>query len=403
MMAQRIGNVGILNLLNATEESVRHYESIGNVGMVLYRSGQSHLLAALSIGNIGKTVEVLEGYNFYQGDLLIDRAYLQSLEQQPKTIVMGTVVIALDVEREQLEQPMPNLIVHGDIYAPSPLKGIVSQRFSEGSPVIKAYEKKLPRMENGNFTLSNSFLYAAEEPIELVVNGVLALPMELDMNLFEEKISKLEINGVINLHEEQETAFYKKLASSVNGVVNVIPAGYEVIKHKIKLNSRSIRSFRRKKVQTKKPILLEADISREAFESAFEKIDSKSFIVCSEEIEDLVYERLDRLDTEVLSYPHQFVVVEGEQEWSNEHFLGWNQPVNLIVEGLLSLNADVTVETIQQKLAAIDLFGEIQVVDPQLKGALQSKIRAIEGQIKNQGETVNSQGTGLQNIGELSL
>ena len=43
-MSQRIGNVGLLNLVNATEESVKGIERIENVGLVLYGKENAHLL-----------------------------------------------------------------------------------------------------------------------------------------------------------------------------------------------------------------------------------------------------------------------------------------------------------------------------------------------------------------------
>ncbi|TWT06178.1 hypothetical protein [Planomicrobium sp. CPCC 101079] len=403
MIKQRIGNVGVLNLLNATEESVKSFGEISNVGMVLYKSGQSHLLASLTIGNIGKTVEVPDGYRYYNGKLTIDPVYVNSLNEPLKMVVSGMVILGKELKREQLEDSGMKLIVNGEIYAPTHLAGFASQFFAEGSHTIEFYTDAPPRFENGVFTLSNSFLNAAVAPLHLVVDGVLELPKSLDMELFQEKIEKITVNGVVTLHEEQESALYKKMESSLNGVINVIPAGYELIQKKIRLNSRSIRSFRGKKLLTKKPILLEADITREAFEGAFEKINSKSFIVCHEELEDLVYERLDRFETEVLSYTDHFVVIEGEQEWSEDQFQAFENPVNLLVEGILSLKANVTAETLQAKVAAIDLFGEIQVPEEKLKGAVQSKIRANEGHMITAGETAATQSTGLQNVGELSL
>jgi hypothetical protein len=403
MVKQRIGNVGVLNLLNATEESVKNFGEIGNAGMILYKSGQSHLLAALNIGNIGKTVEVPAGYRYYNGVLFIDPLYLSSHSEPLKMVVGGTVILGKEVKQEHLEASRIHLIVNGEIFAPPHLAGYASHFFFEGSNTIEVYKDAPPRFENGVFVLSNSFLRAAEMPLHLVIDGVLEFPEDLDLVLFQEKVSKINVNGVITLHEEQEEALYKKMESSLNGVLNVIPAGYEVIKRRIRLNSRSIRSFRGKKVLTKKPILLDATITREAFEQAFEKINSKSYVVCSEELEDLVYERLDRLETEVLSYAHQFVVIEGEQEWSDGQFQAFENPVNLLVEGVLSLQEDVSAETLQTKVAAIDLFGEIQVAEAKQKGAVQNKIRANEGHISAIGETASDQNTGLQNVGELTL
>lgn len=402
-MGQRIGNVGVLNLLNATEESVREYERIDNVGAVLYRAGKSHLLSALNIGNIGATIELPEGFAHYNGVMEMDAAYLDSLGGELKQLINGTVIIGKDVQPEQLDSERLDFIVNGEIYAPSRLVGLVNRIFAKGSRKVKGYTGEPPKFLEGNIALSNAFLQAAEEPMYLVVNGVFTVPKEVDMDLFNEKIRSLEVNGVLTIHEEHEVNVYKKMAFSPNGMMNVIPRGYELLKKTVKFNSRSIRNFREKKLLAKKPVIFEQDISREMFEKAIGKIDSKSYIVCSEELEDLMYERLDRLETEVLSYEHQYVFINGEQEWSNGQFLAMEHPVNLIVEGMLILSSDVTEETLGNKVAAIDLFGEIQVADKKSKGILQHKVRVNKGRIKEQGEAVEAGRTGLQNIGELAL
>jgi hypothetical protein len=402
-MGQRIGNVGLLNLLNATEESIKAYDRIENAGAVIYRKGQAHLLSALNIGNMGASMELPEDYSYYNGVLTIDAAYLQSLGAELKLLVNGTVIFGKDIGPEQLEKGLLALMVNGEIYAPAHLAGLVSRLFPAGNRTVNPYTGAPPRIENGNFTLSNAFLQAAELPAHLVINGMLTMPKDLDMDLFNEKISNIEVNGTLSVHEEQEVHVHKKMAASPNGVIQVIPAGYEVLKKIVKLNSRSIRSFQRKKLLTKKPLIFEKDIPRGSFEAAIEKIDSKSYIVCSEELEDLIYERLDRLETEVLSYEHQYILIEGEQEWSNDQFLSFHNPVNLIIEGVLVLNTDVTEEVLQDSLAAIDLFGEIQVNSKKTKRALQNKLRVNEGRIKEQGEAAEAERTGLQNVGELTL
>lgn len=402
-MGQRIGNVGLLNLLNATAESIQAYEEIGNVGAVLYRSGQAHLLSLLNIGNLGRTIEVPQDYGYYNGHLVIDAAYLAALGKEVKLVVNGEVILAPDVEAGKLAEGLLKLSINGDVYVPPGMAGVVSQVFAEGSFSVKVYEGAMPRFENGSFVLSNAFLHAAEAPVNLIVNGLLNLPKDLDMELFDEKIRNIDVNGMAVVHEEQAAALYRKMKAAPNGVIEVVPAGYDLVKKRLRINSRSIRSFKGKKLKTKKPLILESGISREMFEASFERIDSKSFIVCSEEIEDLVYERLDRMETEVLSYAEGFIFIEGQEEWMESQLLAAERPLHLIVEGVLVLNSDVTAEAFKKNVATVDLFGVIRTADPELKGIVRSKLRANEGEIISRSETESCRETRLENIGELAL
>ena len=397
-MSKRIGNVGVLNLLNATAESVKSAGRIGNIGAVLYRAGQGHVLTSLSAGNIGATVEVPDGYSYYDGLLEIDRAYLESLNKPLKLVVIGSVLIKEDVTADLLDRDELELIVHGDIYSPATLKGAVSQRFSGGSRKVKSYSGEL-RLENGNFILSNAFLESMERPVYLKVNGKLELPKELDLGLFNEKVANIEVNGLVQLCEEQETAFYKKAGSAVKGSIEVIPSCFERLKKTFRLNNRSIRSMQGRNVYTKKPILFETDVRREKAEEIGE-IHSSSFIVCNEELEDIMYRKLAKLETEVLSYADNFIFIEGDQEWSEAQLQAIEQPAAVIVEGKLTFAEDVKPASVKDKIATLDLFGEIQTDSAEVRAALQTKLRANEGLVSEIRETGENN---LQNIGELSL
>ncbi|WP_033542195.1 hypothetical protein [Planococcus sp. CAU13] len=403
-MKQTIGNVGVLNLLNATEQSVQAYERIGNVGFVLFRSGQSHLLAALNIGNIGKTVEVPEDYSYYNGTLEIDRNYLESIDQPMKMVVNGMLIFGHDVEAEHLNNKSLDFIVNGEIFAPAKLAGQVSRQFSRGESKIEVYEGAPPRIENGSITLSNAFLEAAEEPVHLIVNGKLAIPKDIDTELFKARIKKIAVNGLLSVHQEQEALIYGKMDSAPNGVIEVIPAGYRILKKSLRVNSRSIKSFREEKLMTRKPLVFEADVTREAVDQAISRIDSRSFIVCHESIEDVIYEKLERLETEVLSYASHFILIDGEEQWSDSQFRALEEPISLIVNGTLVLDGDVTGETIMDKLKTLDVFGEVEVDSADIKGALQGKIRVNTGRLGLKDDNrQNDKTLGSSNIGELIL
>src|SRR5690554_3903963 len=117
-MKQRIGNVGLLNLMNATAESIHNIERIGNVGMVVFRKETAHFLTELNIGNIGKSLEVPEGYKLSNGIINIDHAYLESLNEPQNLLVNGIVIIHHDVKLEDARWKKLNVIINGVIYAP---------------------------------------------------------------------------------------------------------------------------------------------------------------------------------------------------------------------------------------------------------------------------------------------
>jgi hypothetical protein len=401
MMDRKIGNVGVLDLSNATEESIKGIERIENVGTVIYRRENAHLISQLNIGNIGKSLDIPEGYSFINGTLNLDQAYLDSIREPVKIMVNGVVIIDKEVQPDQIKKELIKLVVNGKVYSPAHLSGSTSLFVSEGSTVVETYDGAPPRFEKGEFTLTNSFLRALDEPLYLVVNGLLTFSKDLNMEIFNEKISRLEINGKITLYEDQEPFLYKKTFSLAGCKIEVIPNGFELVNKTLRLNGRSIRRFQSKKIYTKKPVIFEKDVSRELLSDALEKIHSTSIIVCHENVEDLIYERISILDTEVLTYEHSFVMIEGDEVWSNDQFTALDHPTNFIVKGQLTLDLDIEEDVLREKVLALDLLGEVIVPDRKIKGWLQNVIRINTGRIVEEGK--KERVLGLGNVGKLSL
>ena len=401
-MSQRIGNVGLLNLVNATEESIKGVERIENVGLVLYGKENAHLLTKLNIGNIGASLEIPIGSRLFNGVFHLDQYYLSAIVEPVFLLVNGIVIIDKNVQADQVQAGKLTMLVNGTVYCPTHLTGIAGKMLSKGNGAVETYEGAAPRLENGKFTLTNSFLQSIDESLYLVVNGMLSFAQDLNTDLFIEKINKLEVNGKIEIFENQESYIYKKAASLTTCKVEVIPSGYEVLAKPLRLNGRSIRRFQQKKWYTNKPVIIESDVSREMLTKAIEKIHSTSVVICHEEVEDLVYERLSLMETEVLPYENGFIVIDGEEVWSNDQFLALDQPISFIVNGKLNLDKDVSEEVLRAKVATLDVLGEVIVHEKKLKGTLQNVIRLNTGTIEEEKEKEET-GALLQNIGELSL
>ncbi|MBD8069531.1 hypothetical protein [Bacillus sp. PS06] len=399
-MSQRIGNVGLLNIVNATPESIKGIESIGNVGMVLYSKDTAPLLSQLNIGNIGGSAEIPEGYSLLNSNITIDHSYLESISEPTFLFISGDVTFEKNLQGTALNKEL-QLIISGNVFVPAHLSGAVNIVIKNCLGNIITYENSLPRYENGAFTLTNSFLFSLNEPQWLVVNGLLKVEDSLDLELFEVKITKLEVNGKISLYQHQEASLHKKITSLTACKLEIIPNGYVVLNKSIRLNARSIRRFKNKKLYTKKPIMIEKDVTRELLSTTIASIHSTSVIICQEQLEDLIFEVSSLLETEVLAYDQQVIMIEGDEVWSNEQFLALTQPTNFIINGQMRLDEDVEETVLLESIATIDILGEVIVPHKKIKGSLQNLIRVCTGSINE--ATRTDGGSSLKNIGELCL
>ncbi|MCD8510358.1 MAG: hypothetical protein LRY73_11185 [Bacillus sp. (in: Bacteria)] len=305
------------------------------------------------------------------------------------------------MEPEQLKQGLLQLLVNGIVYAPIHLTGLVNNLFAEGKTSINGYEGEAPRFENGEFTLTNAFLEAGGIDQYIVINGHLRFAKDLNMEKYEEKIKKLEINGIVTIYANQEMYFHKKVTSTNSQLITIIPDGYEVIDKKLHVNARNIRRFQNKKIYTKRPIILDKDISRDALSKAITSIESTSFVVCHESLEDLLYEITSNMKTEILPYDDSYILIEGEETWSKEELLALESATNFIIKGKLIFQQDVDRDVLMAKVASLDNFGVVAVNDTKLKGTLQSVLRVNNGEIRESGKQVER--SVLKNVGELSL
>ena len=94
-----IGNVNILDLRKATEESVSTYERIENVNLAVVTSETAHLLHRLTIGNLNASAEVTPETKVetIMGPLDIGADHFQNVSHPIGLLVMGPVTIAPDL------------------------------------------------------------------------------------------------------------------------------------------------------------------------------------------------------------------------------------------------------------------------------------------------------------------
>ncbi|KMK77733.1 hypothetical protein [Alkalihalobacillus pseudalcaliphilus] len=395
-MGKKFGNVGVVNLMKATEKSMAEIDEIRNAGTVIYSPETAHLLTQLKIGNLGTSFSIEGEVKSISGVLEIDANYLKQATNEVTILASGAIIIDQDVTPELLSETKLKLIVSGSVYSPSHLKGSVQMIISKQSGALAIYTGEKPKMTVGQLNLSNGYLQSLNDSSYLVVTGAIYFSEDLDLELFRQKISNIDLSGKIFIYEHQEAAFSNK--GVVIGKTIVIPTGYEYVSKRIEASNLSLKRFKGKSISTTKPIILRKDVSRDAFESSFSKIHSSSYIICHEEIEDLVYEKLDLLETEVFSYSNAFKLITGET-WTESDFSLLEEDTVLIVAENFKVEGSISKEAMAH-LKEIVLLDTITVEDVAVKSLLQTKVIYSEGDIVLQQP---SHASDLENIGELTL
>ncbi|AIC95881.1 hypothetical protein [Shouchella lehensis] len=394
-MKKTIGNVGTLNLTEATEESISAIQHINNVGLLLYSTETASLVPKLSIGNLGYSLRIPKDAQVINGLFTVDNELLTYAKPDQTIIINGLLTFSNDLRLETILETELSFIVNGIVYVPSALKGSVNRLIKKHSGVSVDYTGSEPKLLSGDTLLTNTLVDSYSPKTNVALNGILTLAADLDLEQIRHKIESIQINGIIELYEHQVASVMSKV--TINGTTRIIPTDYKQLKSVFQLSSKSIRRFKQERVYTTKPIVLDKSITREAFQDAFTSIHSHSFILCSEDIEDLVYEVLNRFETDVYTYKDDFRFITNET-WKSETLQQLESPTTIVVYRYLRFDDPLSSEIIKDH--SIVLLGEISVLNEQSKHVIQQRmIENKNGLI----HTSDQQERGLSNYGELSL
>lgn len=396
-MGKKYSNVGVLNLIQATEESIQEIEKINNVGLLVYSQKNAYLVPKLNIKNIGQTIMVEKNVKMANGVYKVDSAYLKIVDDNETVLINGAVIVNVDVTLEELQQKNITFIVNGIIYSPFHLNGAIQSKLLTTNGTLVSYEGPEPKLENGNLHLTTGYLEGLGEGTNLLVNGVITIDEHVDLTLLKEKIARLDINGTIRYYDFQQPLISGKL--SINGNQNMIPKGYQVLSNQTHLNKHNIKRYKQQSIYTTKPIFIDSTVTREGLNEAFSSIHSLSYILCPEGTEDILFEKLANLENEVFVYVKNYIAVK-EETWFSTNFKQLDPQTTIIIQDQLTIN-DTLTHADMDHISEIILAGDILVVDETTKVILKKKIsQSFKGEIHVLQDHDEQKVT---NIGELVL
>ncbi|MED4126607.1 hypothetical protein [Shouchella miscanthi] len=394
-MKKTIGNVGTLNLTEATEESILAIQHINNVGLLLYSTETASLVPKLSIGNLGYSLRIPKDAQVINGLFTVDNELLTYAKPDQTIIVNGLLTFSNDLRLETILETELTFIVNGIIYVPTAFKGSVNRLIKKHSGVSLDYTGSEPKLLSGDTLLTNALVDSFSPKTNLALNGVLTLAADLDLEQLSDKIESIQINGVIELYEHQVASVMSKV--TINGTTKIIPTHYKQLKSVFQLSSQSIKRFKQECVFTTKPLVFDQSVTREAFQKAFKSIHSHSFILCSEDIEDLVYEVLNRFETDVYTYKDDFRFITNDT-WKQETLQQLKYPTTIVVYRYLRFEDTLSFEAIKDH--SIVLLGELSVPNEQSKHVIQQRMTENKNGLIHTSDQLEPS---KSNYGELSL
>ena len=165
-----IGNVGVLDIRNATEESVDSIRSIGNVGTIVHSPETARLASRLSIGNVGNYFEVTGDFRTHNGHLTITRDFFKGLSSPLSLVVNGHIQVDADVEPADINANLAGLSINGHLMCPENLVGVIQGKIRNMNGHIQTYVPG-DRLYLGRLRIDDTYLRTLPDDSTLTVVG----------------------------------------------------------------------------------------------------------------------------------------------------------------------------------------------------------------------------------------
>ena len=407
-----LGNVGILDIREATEEALDGIGTIGNVGMILCSPATAGWISRLNAGNVGSTVQVPAGASVLTGTETWGRTSLEGTDPL-HMVVVGALLLDPHVPRETLEERLHSLTVVGEVSCPDHLAGVLRSKAHEVTGQLTAY----PWVEGGRFfadevTLDAPFLEVLEDGSHIAAIDDVSAPEVLDDELLRRKVASLYIGGRLHCREESMAALRSRLHDrSPSPKATIVPAGFEPVDGRLRLDQAALRSLPGRRLYCTGLVEVDAEVEAAALEDALEALQVRRLLIAPAHLEGVLAGRCDLLQTKAVFYEGELWHIEDKAELLPSRFEWLDGKATLLVRGDLRIAADIDPRVLADRLHKLHNLGRI-VCTPEQIGALQARLGMDEGQLKaraagdrGKGGPTGGQGgkDGIHNVGYLRL
>lgn len=138
----KITNIGILNIQNASEETLEKCQEISNVGFMIGTDLAFEQIQPCRISDVGMTMQIPVGVPsvFQEDDLVLDDDFLNSLPKKTVFLVNGDCLIQTQ-NTQLLQEKIHEMVINGNTYCSTSIKGLLS--------TLGRFNGRLVAFENG--------------------------------------------------------------------------------------------------------------------------------------------------------------------------------------------------------------------------------------------------------------
>jgi hypothetical protein len=366
-----IGNVNILDLRNASEESIARIESVGNVNVAIVTRQTAALVSRMHIGNLNSTIEVPEGANVRQliGQTHITGDFFKDVQEPLCLICIGQIIIEPDVPADAFSKSIHQLAIIGQVLCPEGLAGLLHSKAISMVGETKTYPV-LAQFRSDSLILDEDVLNGMADLLALQV---------LPNDLLEHKLSKLFVLEEITCHAENAAVLKSRLVG-FHGGMTVIPEGFTLVEKPFTLDETVLEYLPGRKLYCTDRVVVTAGVTPALLEKKLEQLTCKEIVLCPATLKTAFAARCNPFENKVIFYEGELWLVDNSETFSAARFEYLTGKTSLIVFGEVRLDPEVAPAMLAEKLAQVHLFGVIWCTPAQM-AVLQTRPGAKEGEL----------------------
>ena len=374
----KIENVGVLDVRGIAENLALEIAKIENIGMLIESDESQVLLKNCEKVNVGSTVKIPKEVKIkvivQNGEMKIDRDYLEGLLEAVAIMMNGSLTIENDVDIKLFDEKVYSVIMNGELVCSKKLAGIVQSKGLVNGKIIK-YNNDY-KFFNGNFKLTNGFLKSLKPNSKLAFEQLLIIE-DVDIKLLEEKISNIQVLDKLIMVDEYEDEISPYIDEYYAVNKTLVPQGVKGVKYEdddICIDDSSIKKYDHTVlyVDGEVEIYLKDDV---AFDQYIEHLICDT-VICDEKTYDIIKNSLDD-DTEAEIIKGKLLKNKGKLILSGD----FDEKVTIRNMGKLVIDENLDFEKFNENVVAIVNYGLIEAPEDKLN-IVKNKVTDNYGKIR---------------------
>ncbi len=403
-----LNNVGVLDLREATEESISGINKVSNVGIVLLSPETANLLSRIpKVQNLGVTLQVSKSAKLFNGQKILTRDSFKDQSDALQIVANGQIIFNPDIPLEDVQKGLGDLWINGQILYPEHLAGAVEGKLRSVNGQSVSY-MDCSTLVVGNLNLDLAYLKSLGEGSELTVIGNLRAFDVLDNDEVSKRISKIQVIGSVMCREENAEALlgrlYRKGASSK---VKTIPSGYEFVKSSIVIDEETLGALPGRKIYCTGSVRIEKNVTAKALDKLLDSLIIGADLICPTSLREVVSRKCNILEITSIFYEGELWLEEGKTTIHPSRFEYLEGNATLVVRGKVTMDEKIELQTLVERLEKVHIFGRI-ICSAEQKGVIESKLGIKKGVLsetttKKRDQERKAEESVLSNIGSLRL